>query len=87
MKCLIMKKQKVTHLMIATALMAAISTSSAEVIDSSATGFSLKFTYEIKASTEATYNSLTNELGAWWLDDHTWYGSGENMSLQAEALG
>lgn len=59
----------------------------AEVLDSSAQGFTIEFKQNVNASIGDVYNGLTDDIGQWWLDDHTWFGNGENMSLKALAGG
>ncbi|RUO61202.1 hypothetical protein [Pseudidiomarina marina] len=61
--------------------------SQAEVIDSSAQGFTLEFKQTVNASITDVYNGLTDDIGQWWLDDHTWFGEGKNMNLDAVAGG
>lgn len=56
-------------------------TASAEVKDSNANGFTLSFVKSIDATPELVYRALTQDIGYWWLDAHTWYGSGKNMTL------
>lgn len=58
-----------------------------EVIDSSQNGFTIEFKREINAPVSDVYGALTDNIGQWWLDAHTWYGSGKNMTLTAEAMG
>src|SRR5690606_35832505 len=53
----------------------------AEVKDSSPDGFTISFTKSIAADTDQVYRALTTELPSWWIDAHTWYGSGKNMQL------
>ena len=59
----------------------------AEVQDSTADGFTIGFTKTIAADTEQVYRALTTELPAWWIDAHTWYGSGENMHFDTHVGG
>ncbi|RZQ56806.1 polyketide cyclase/dehydrase [Pseudidiomarina tainanensis] len=59
----------------------------AEVVDSSKQGFTIEFKQAINASVVDVYSGLTENVGEWWLDDHTWFGNGQNMQLDARAGG
>jgi hypothetical protein len=59
----------------------------AEVVDSSKEGFTIEFKQTINASVVDVYSGLTEHVGQWWLDDHTWFGNGQNMQLDARAGG
>ena len=59
----------------------------AKVLDSSQQGFTIEFKQTITAPVADVYVGLTNDIGQWWLDDHTWFGAGENMQLSAVAGG
>ncbi|RUO50841.1 hypothetical protein CWE21_01735 [Pseudidiomarina aquimaris] len=57
-------------------------TSKAETLDSSATGFTFAFSLPVDGHLKHVFEGLTEDIGAWWLADHTWYGKSENMTLQ-----
>jgi uncharacterized protein YndB with AHSA1/START domain len=59
----------------------------AEVVDSSTQGFTIEFKQVINASPADVYGGLTDNVGQWWLDDHTWFGNGKSMQLDARAGG
>ena len=59
---------------------------SADVIDRSASGFTVKTTVAVAASPERIYQDLLN-LGAWWDKDHTYSGDARNMTLVAQPGG
>jgi len=56
-------------------------------VDSSKEGFTIEFKQTINASVVDVYSGLTEHVGQWWLDDHTWFGNGQNMRLDARAGG
>jgi len=59
----------------------------AEVIDSGAGGFTIQFSRTIDAPVEQVYRAVTDSVSAWWIDAHTWHGSGAAMQLDAKAGG
>ncbi|GAB3292667.1 SRPBCC domain-containing protein [Pseudidiomarina andamanensis] len=59
----------------------------ADVMDSSKEGFTIEFKQTINASVVDVYSGLTDNVGQWWLDDHTWFGNGQSMQLDARAGG
>lgn len=63
------------------------SSAPAEVLDSSATGFTLEFSMTVDGDSERVFAGLTESISHWWLADHTWYGDSANMSIQAHLGG
>lgn len=59
----------------------------AEVIDSTASGFSVKSVRLISASTDEVYRSLVKHVDRWWSSDHTWSGSSRALSIDDRAGG
>ena len=59
---------------------------SAEVVNVSGNGFTVRETAEIAAPTEKVYETLVKPE-AWWSSDHTFSGSATNLSLDAKAGG
>ncbi|HTY59795.1 MAG TPA: ATPase [Bacteroidota bacterium] len=55
--------------------------SSAEVIDSSAIGFTVKNTVEIASSPADVYNRVVHDVGGWWNPAHTYSGDAHNLSI------
>ena len=51
-----------------------------EVVDTSASGFTLKTTVAVAAPAERVYRALI-DVGAWWSSDHTYTGDAKNMSI------
>ena len=58
----------------------------ADVIDSSANGFTVKNTLEISSSPEQVYKSIVN-IGFWWNSEHTYSGNSKNLSIEDKANG
>ena len=58
----------------------------AEVVDSSASGFSIRIAADVDAAPAAVYRAIA-QVGSWWNPDHTWSGSAANLSLDNRAGG
>ena len=58
-------------------------TASADVIDRSASGFTVKTTVAVAATPGRIYQDLLN-IGAWWDKEHTYSGDAKNMTLVAQ---
>jgi uncharacterized protein YndB with AHSA1/START domain len=72
---------------VAVALAASASAPRAEVLDSSAGGFTVKNTVTIAATPEDAYRQLTTKVGQWWNPEHTYSGESQNLSIDAWAGG
>lgn len=59
---------------------------SADVVDKSASGFTVRTTVTIGAAPQRVYQDLLN-VGAWWDKEHTYSGDAKNMTLVAEPGG
>jgi uncharacterized protein YndB with AHSA1/START domain len=68
------------------ALACAIAPLSAEVVDSSASGFTAKETIQIQASPQDVYAKIF-KIGDWWSSDHTFSRDAHNLSLEEKAGG
>jgi uncharacterized protein YndB with AHSA1/START domain len=55
---------------------------SAEVVDSSAAGFTIKTTVNIKASPDEVYRRLVGNVGDWWNPAHTFSGDAHNLRIE-----
>ena len=64
-----------------------MSTSPAEVVDSSASGFTSRNTVTVSAPPDAVYAALVDEVHEWWDAAHTYTADSTNLSLEAEAGG
>ena len=58
----------------------------ADVVDSSADGFTLKTTVQIQASPDAVYRRLF-QIGDWWSSAHTFSGDSKNLTLEEKVGG
>jgi len=59
----------------------------AEVVDSSATGFTTRNTTTIAAPPAEVYRRLVNDVGRWWDPDHTYSKNSGNLTIDARAGG
>jgi uncharacterized protein YndB with AHSA1/START domain len=62
------------------------SSASADVVDSGATGFTLKTVVSIAAPPERVYRTLVDP-GSWWDREHTYTGDAKNLSIDARPGG
>lgn len=60
--------------------------SSAEVVSQAEHGFHIKSTINVPASAVDAYRQFL-QINEWWIEDHTWFGSAENLSLDPVAGG
>jgi hypothetical protein len=60
---------------------------SADVIEVTPNGFTMKATTEVAGVSRAVYLALTAQVGSWWDPEHTWSGDARNMSIDARAGG
>lgn len=58
----------------------------AEVTSSGETGFNLRITGEVDASPIEAYEQFVR-VNEWWIENHTWYGDADNLSLEPRAGG
>lgn len=59
----------------------------AEILDSSASGFTIQNAISVPVDAATAWNALSNDVGRWWPADHTWTGKASNLSIQARAGG
>lgn len=59
----------------------------AEVLDQSASGFTLQQKIEVPVSRDRAWAALVNDVGLWWPADHTWWGDARKLSIEAVANG
>jgi uncharacterized protein YndB with AHSA1/START domain len=74
------------RLFVVVALAALASAAQAEVKSAGPVSFEVEAKVVVQASPEAAYDMLTR-IGQWWDPDHTWSGTGENLSLEPRAGG
>jgi uncharacterized protein YndB with AHSA1/START domain len=58
----------------------------ADVVSAGPNGFELRTTLRVAAPSDKVYAAFT-ALPKWWSPDHTWYGKGENLSLEMKVGG
>ena len=56
------------------------------VVDSAATGFTVRTTLEIQAPVEQVHDKLL-QVGNWWSPRHTFFGDAHNLSIEAKPMG
>jgi uncharacterized protein YndB with AHSA1/START domain len=59
----------------------------ADVVDSSAGGFTAKMVVPIAAPAATVYRAIVDRVGIWWDSNHTWSGSAANLTIDATAGG
>jgi len=59
----------------------------AEVADSSANGFTVKVTLNIRASPDDVYRRLIHNVGDWWDSSHTFSGDSHNLTIEEKTMG
>ena len=74
------------RLMLAAILCVAGPAMMAEVVDSSANGFTVKSTLTIKAAPDAVYRQIIH-VGDWWDSAHTFSGDAHNLSIEEKPMG
>jgi len=75
------------HVVLALALAAlAPGGASAEVVDSSAGGFTVRIVQQIAAAPAEVFRRFV-EVGGWWSPQHTFSGDARNLSLEAKPGG
>ena len=60
---------------------------SAEVVDSTAGGFTVRVTVDVAAPAARVYQTLTERIGSWWDASHTFSGNAANLSIDARPGG
>jgi hypothetical protein len=58
-----------------------------EVVDSAATGFTVKVTLQIQAAPADVYRRLIHNVGDWWSPGHTFSGNAHNLSIEEKPMG
>lgn len=59
----------------------------AEVVDAAENGFTVKHVLAIAASRDAVYRAATEQVGDWWLDDHTLGGDASRLTMEMKPMG
>jgi uncharacterized protein YndB with AHSA1/START domain len=71
----------------ATVFLFAPAWATAEVADSSASGFTVRLTLNVQASPEDVYRKLVRNVGDWWDASHTFSGNSHNLTIEEKAAG
>ena len=79
-----MKKRLLQQLILLSALLPV--SVLADVTHRGETGFNLRITGEVDVSPAEAYKQFLN-VSDWWVASHTWFGSAENLSIDARAGG
>ena len=61
--------------------------SMAEVLDSTAAGFTVGSTVTIRKRSKKVYTNLVDRIGEWWSSAHTFSGNAKNLSLKDQVGG
>ena len=78
---------KIFTLLLTSLLLLAGNTARSDVTAAGDTGFSIHYTIPLDATPERTYQAIVEEVGKWWIADHTWSGDPANLSIEARAGG
>ena len=78
---------RITLLLPALILLLAPGRARAEVVDSAATGFTVKLTFTLQASPSDVYRKLVDNIGDWWSADHTFSGNSHNLTIEEKPMG
>lgn len=65
----------------------AVGPAHAEVIEATASGFTLENTIQVSADAESAWRALVDDVGRWWPRDHTWWGEESMLAIDARAGG
>ena len=57
------------------------------VTSSSADGFTIEHSFEVRATAALAYQAFTEKIGRWWGPEHTYSGNSQNMAIEARANG
>lgn len=68
-------------------LMLCAGSTSAAVVETSPSGFQLKYGAVFKAAPDVVYRALTEDVGDWWNPEHTFSGDAHNLHMDAHAQG
>ncbi len=59
----------------------------AEILNQSASGFTLKVTVNIHATPDEVYRRIVRNVGDWWSPAHTFSGDAHYLTIDAKAMG
>lgn len=72
---------------VASAMLVAPRIVQAEVLDASATGFTVENRQVVPVDAAAAWQALVHEIDRWWPKDHSWWGSESTLSIDPRAGG
>jgi hypothetical protein len=75
------------RLRIAVLMACSAALASAEVVDSSAGGFTVKTTLHIQSAPEEVYRKLVHNIGDWWNSAHTFSQDAHNLKIEEKPGG
>lgn len=58
-----------------------------DVLDSAASGFTIKVTLQIQAAPADVYRKIVFNVGDWWNSQHTFSGNAHNLTMESKAQG
>ena len=58
-----------------------------DVVDSSASGFTVKVSLTIPAPPEVVYRKIVKNIGDWWNPQHTFSGDSHNLTIEEKPMG
>ncbi len=58
-----------------------------EVLDVASNGFTVRHVLTIAATREAVYLAASQQVGSWWIDDHTLGGDASKLTMDTRPLG
>jgi uncharacterized protein YndB with AHSA1/START domain len=82
-----MTLQKIATWSLALASVLASTSLSAEVVDASPNGFTVRQELLIKAERTQVYDAAVNRVGQWWSSAHTFSGDADNLYLEPRLQG
>lgn len=62
-------------------------TTRAEVLDSNASGFSLRNEIVVDVDPQRAWRALVEDVDRWWPKDHTWFGRASTLRIETQAGG
>jgi len=62
-------------------------TAAATVTGSTADGFIIEHSFEVRAGAASTYQTFIEKIGTWWSPEHTYSGKSQNMAIDARPNG
>jgi uncharacterized protein YndB with AHSA1/START domain len=71
----------------ATAFLFAPAWATAEVVDASANGFTVKITLNVQSSPDDVYRKFVRNVGDWWDSSHTFSGNSHNLTIEEKPAG